>query len=117
MPRSTQASGSTASAIAPSAASALTHPSAPVRNSASGTTANWPNDPPAFTSPLARPRACAGTARPTADISTPSPAMPAPPAAMTPITTSSSHAVCAYGVSAVPIATSTAPVAMTRPEP
>ena len=43
--------------------------------------------------------------------------MPAPPAAMTPITTSSSHAVCAYGVSAVPIATSTAPVAITRPEP
>src|SRR5467141_3608027 len=58
-----------------------------------------------------------GTARATADISTPSPAMPPPPAATTPIRSTSIQVLVAWGVSTVPIMTSTAPAAMTRPVP
>jgi len=40
-------------------------------------------EPPALTTPLARPRFSGGGVRPTADVNTPSPATPAPPAATT----------------------------------
>ncbi len=116
-PLRTQASGSVARAIAPRAESAPTQPMTPVRSCASGTTANCPNEPPALTMPLAMPRFCGGTARLTADISTPRPDMPEPPAAMTPISTISIQVLEACGVSTVPSITSTPPSAITRPVP
>ncbi len=117
LPRSTQASGTMASESRPSAVSAPTQPNAPVSSIASGATTNWPNEPPALTMPLAMPRFSGGNARATADISTPSPAMPPPPAAITPIKSTSIQVLVAWGVSTVPIMTSTAPAAMTRPVP
>src|SRR5438094_1051511 len=116
-PRSGQASGTMASESSPSAVRAPTQPSIPVRRTASGATTNWPNEPPALTMPLARPRFSGGTARATADISTPRPAMPPPPAAITPMRSTSIQVVLACGVSTVPSITSTAPVATTRPVP
>ena len=106
-----------ASESRPSAVSAPTQPIAPVSSAASGATTNCPNEPPALTMPLARPRFSAGSARATADISTPSPAMPPPPAATTPMSSTSIHALVACGVSTVPSMTSTAPAATTRPVP
>src|SRR6266850_524783 len=116
-PRKTKASGTMASESRPSDVSAPTQPSAPVSAIASGATTNWPNEPPALTMPLAMPRFSGGSARATADISTPSPAMPPPPAATTPIRRTSIQVLVAYGVSTVPSMTSTAPVAITRPVP
>ncbi len=116
-PRSTKASGTIASERRPSAVSAPIQPSMPVSTIASGATTNWPNEPPAFTMPLAMPRFSGGSARATADISTPSPAMPPPPAATTPIRSTSIQVLVACGVSTVPSMTSTAPMAITRPVP
>ena len=50
-----------------------------------GANRNWPNEPPALTMPVAMPRFSAGISRVVAAISTDGPAMPAPPAASTPI--------------------------------
>src|SRR2546421_2973654 len=116
-PRSTKASGTMASESRPSAVSAPTQPNIVVKRIASGATTNWPKEPPALTMPLAMPRFSGGSARATADISTPRPAMPPPPAATTPMSSTSIQVLVACGVSTVPSITSTAPTAMTRPVP
>ena len=101
----------------PSTVSAPTQPSVPPSSTASGATRNWPNEPPALTMPLARPRFSGGSARATEDMSTPRPAMPLPPAETMPMRRISVQVVLAYGVSTVPSITSTPPMAMTRPVP
>ncbi len=52
---------------------------------ATGAITNWPNEPPALTMPVAKPRRSGAIRRAVADISTAGPAMPAPPAASTPM--------------------------------
>jgi hypothetical protein len=92
-------------------------PAAAVMPCAMGAKTNWPNEPPALTMPLAMPRLSAGTRRVVAAISTEGPAMPAPPAASTPIASTSPAVVVMNGISAVPSATSSTPTTSTRPAP
>src|SRR4051812_16082047 len=101
----------------PSTVSAPTQPSVPPSSTASGATMNCPSEPPEFTMPLASPRFSGGRARATEDISTPSPAMPLPPAEMMPMKRISIQVVLAYGVSTVPSMTNTPPMATIRPVP
>ena len=82
-----------------------------------GAIANWPKEPPAFTMPVARPRCAGGTRRVVAAISTEGPAMPAPPAASTPIAKIRPAVVVISGVMKVPSATSSTPMKITRPVP
>ena len=70
---------------------------------------NWPNDPPAFTTPVAMPRRSAGISLAVAAISTDGPAMPAPPAASTPMAKMRPHVVVMSGVRNVPSANSSTP--------
>ena len=84
---------------------------------ATGAKMNWPNEPPALTMPVANPRRSGGTSRVVAAISTAGPAMPAPPAASTPIAKISPAVLVMNGISAVPIATSIKPTTNTRPGP
>jgi hypothetical protein len=67
-----------------SACSAPTQPRLAVSAAASGAMRNWPNEPPALTTPVASPRRSGGIRRLVAAISTEGPAMPAPPAARMP---------------------------------
>jgi len=66
---------------------AAIQPIDPNSNCANGTTANCPKEAPALIMPLAMPRFSGGSTRPIADITTPRPVMPAPPAATTPTNT------------------------------
>src|SRR3989344_446870 len=117
LPLSTHTAGSASSTSTPSHCMALAQPTAAVRLMAMGAITNCPNDPPAFTMPLASPRLLAGTSRAVAAISTDGPAMPAPPAASTPIAKISPAVVVMYGVMKVPSATSATPSRITRPVP
>jgi hypothetical protein len=82
-----------------------------------GANTNWPNEPPALTTPVANARRSGATRRVVAAISTAGPAMPAPPAASTPIARIKPGVVSMNGISAVPSATSSAPTTSTRPGP
>ena len=84
---------------------------------ASGAMMNWPNEPPAFTTPVATPRRSVGISRAVAAISTEGPAMPAPPAASTPMAKMRPQVVVMNGVRNVPSATSSTPTNSTRPAP
>ena len=88
-----------------------------INAAAIGAIRNWPNEPPAFTMPVARPRFSAGISRVVAAISTAGPAMPAPPADNTPIARIKPAVVVMYGVMKVPSATSSAPANSTLPAP
>ena len=70
---------------------------------------NWPNEPPALTMPVASPRRSGGDQPRGRAISTAGPAMPAPPAASTPIAKIRPAVVVMYGVMKVPSATSSTP--------
>ena len=63
------------------------------------------------------PRRAGGIRRAVADISTAGPAMPAPPAASTPMARISPAVLVMYGVMIVPAATSSTPSSSTRPAP
>jgi hypothetical protein len=84
---------------------------------AMGAIANWPKEPPAFTMPVASPRCAGVTRRAVAPISTEGPAIPAPPAASTPIAKIRPAVVVMKGVMMVPSATSSTPMKITRPVP
>ena len=116
-PLSTEAAGKASSTSTPSTCMALAQPMLALRPMASGAIRNWPNEPPAFTTPVEMPRWVAGTMRVVAAISTDGPAMPAPPAASTPMEKISSAVLVISGVMKVPSATSTTPVTSTRPVP
>ena len=64
---------------------ALTQPTPTISAVAIGAITNWPNEPPALITPVARPRFSLGISRVAAAISTAGPAIPAPPADSTPI--------------------------------
>jgi len=82
-----------------------------------GAMANWPKEPPALTIPVASPRFSGATSRVVAAISTDGPAIPAPPAASTPIAKINPAVVVISGVMKVPSATSSTPIRITRPVP
>ena len=84
---------------------------------ATGAMMNCPNEPPALTMPVAIPRLSAGSMRVVAAISTEGPAMPAPPAASTPIANTSPAVLVISGVRMVPSATRLTPINSTRPAP
>ena len=96
---------------------AATQPRPRISPPAIGAITNWPNEPPALTMPVARPRRSAGISRVVAAINTAGPAMPAPPADSTPMARISPRVLVISGVITVPSATRAAPISNTRPAP
>ena len=96
---------------------ALAHPTPIISAPAMGAIRNCPNEPPALTMPVAMPRLLAGINRAVAAINTAGPAIPAPPAASTPMAKIKPAVVVMNGVMKVPSATRLTPTNSTRPAP
>ena len=116
-PFSIKAAGRHSSTSKPISCIAVTQPRPRISAPVTGAMTNWPNEPPALTMPVARPRHSGAISRVVAAISTAGPAMPAPPADSMPMAKISPAVLVISGVSTVPSATSEAPTSSTRPAP
>ena len=92
-------------------------PTPPIRLCASGTIAAWPSEPPAEARPIISPRRSGGTARPTAASAAPVPQQETPMPVRMPMPMKIAGAEVQSAGRPTPAASSSAPVAITRPAP
>ena len=104
LPASADASGMMISDVAASTRSAFSQPKWDISPCPNGSMTNWPNEPPAPTSPSAALRFSGGEARPTTPITTPKPEPLSPRPTSTPAEISNAIPVVEYAISMSPSA-------------